>query len=120
MSLTPSYFVLVGDPDSDCWSIAVNSKLRNEAVVEYNLLKSDGTPSIFIDTSDFIDSTEMAFQKANIKKEPGGYSWCLTCPCGQVKGFYTQTNALFFFDFHRRNACLYYRGLERKSNAQGE
>jgi DNA polymerase III delta subunit len=48
------YIVLVGDEETDEWTVAMNSGDKKEAYREFRALKSDGTPAIIIATSDFV------------------------------------------------------------------
>jgi hypothetical protein len=49
-----AFLVLLGDPETGVWTVAVNSSDKEEAKQEFDLLKEDGTPAIFIATGDFV------------------------------------------------------------------
>jgi len=49
-----SFLVLLGDIDSGDWTVVMNSHDEEDARTEFEKLKSDGTPAIFIATGDFV------------------------------------------------------------------
>lgn len=49
-----SFLVILGDIDSGTWTVVVNTHDKEDAVQEYEKLKADGTPAIFIATGDFV------------------------------------------------------------------
>ena len=49
-----SFLVLLGDVDSGDWTVVVNTHDKEDAEQEFEKLKADGTPAIFIATGDFV------------------------------------------------------------------
>ena len=49
-----SFLILLGDEDTQVWTVVVNTYNKKDAEQEFEKLKSDGTPAIFIATGDFV------------------------------------------------------------------
>ncbi len=49
-----SFLVILGDVDSGAWTVVVNTHDEKDARTEFEKLKADGSPAIFIATGDYV------------------------------------------------------------------